>query len=560
MSREDLYHDDAPPARGLAAFIESLASGSLIDLRRRPELDDDASAEERAAAAALERFLVRLAGHLNGLGTAINEASTRGRNAELIADVADNAAAQSRRADDVLAAVSENASGAAHVSALTQATNEISAALRDSAAASIDAVYETLVKLDQVAEHARSVESTVRTLDDAVLRIEGFVRTIRDIAERTHLLSLNARIEAARAGEHGRGFGVVASEVRKLAESASRAAQDVATTIGAVAESARLTRDGVDETTATVTVASADGARLREELDHIRALIDSAGERVGEIALVAQQQSVSLARVRDAVAETKREADAGAARAAALRDAGAAGELNRNANAILGRYRTGSVVDRMYDAAVAAARDVEDALESALAPLRRSGIDLFSTEYRELRGIAVRRLAGLCDVTHAPLDGFDPPKFYTPWDRELDEPLSAIVDDHGFRDPAIEFICIVDLNGYLTMHRRDYRRDFTGDRERDLVGNRVKRFFDEPTSLRAARVGLEADAIPARSPRSAFEASAISLQRPASDDRPMTVQSYARDTGTVMNDLAVPLYAGGMRWGALRLAYRADAG
>ena len=39
----------------------------------------------------------------------------------------------------------------------------------------------------------------------------------------------------------------------------------------------------------------------------------------------------------------------------------------------------------------------------------------------------------------------------------------------------------------------------------------------------------------------------------------MMVQSYARDTGAVMNDLAIPLYAAGQRWGALRLAYRADA-
>jgi methyl-accepting chemotaxis protein len=87
----------------------------------------------------------------------------------------------------------------------------------------------------------------------------------------------------------------------------------------------------------------------------------------------------------------------------------------------------------------------------------------------------------------------------------------------------------------------------------------VKRLFDEPMGLRSARVGLNADRVPPRAARAAFEAAGVSLLRPAHADRPMVVQSYARDTGVVMNDLAVPIYAAGRRWGALRLAYRADA-
>jgi methyl-accepting chemotaxis protein len=81
-----------------------------------------------------------------------------------------------------------------------------------------------------------------------------------------------------------------------------------------------------------------------------------------------------------------------------------------------------------------------------------------------MRGLAIRRLAGLCDISKVPQTGFDPPKFSTPWDQELDARLAEIVDDHGFRDPALTFVCVVDVNGYLTMHRRDYRQDITGDR------------------------------------------------------------------------------------------------
>jgi len=526
-------------------FVASLAASATLDLRARPVLPADAPPEERALAAALDGVLSRFASDLRALEEAINEASTRARTGELLAGVAEDAAVQSQRADAILAAVSESAAGAAHVSELTSATSAIAVELRAASATSLEGVYAVLGKLQHCSDDTTQLREKVDALDAEVTRINEFVSTIREIAEQTHLLSLNATIEAARAGQHGRGFGVVAAEVRKLADKAGYAAKDVEKTIRTVVASAHRTRTVVEANATTLAEAAKDGAQVREQLQHIGALIERSGERVAAIATVAGQQSAALDQVRGTVAEATHEAVRGAERAAALRDAGG-GELNKTAHAILGKYRVGSIV--------------ETALDAACEPLRRRGIDLFATDYREMRGLTIRRLAPLCDVSRAPHDGFDPSKFYTSWDAEVDAPLAAIVDEHGFRDPAIVFMCIVDLNGFLTMHRRDYRQDITGDRGRDLNGNRVKRFFDEPVALHAARVGLEgADRVPPRAPRAAFEAAGIALDRPAADDRPMSVQSYARDTGVVLNDLAVPLYVTGRRWGALRLAYRADA-
>jgi methyl-accepting chemotaxis protein len=562
LARLPLAVDVSEPERQalrVTDFVASLAAAATLDLRARPVLPADAPPEERALAAALDGVLTRFATDLRALEEAINEASTRARTGELLAGVAEDAAVQSRRADAILAAVSESAAGAAHVSELTTATSAIAVELRAASATSLEGVYAVLGKLQHCSDDTTQLREKVDALDAEVTRINEFVSTIREIAEQTHLLSLNATIEAARAGEHGRGFGVVASEVRKLADKAGFAAKDVEKTIRTVVASAHRTRTVVEANATTLAEAATDGAQVREQLQQIGALIERSGERVAAIATVAGQQSAALDQVRGTVAEATHEAVRGAERAAALRDAGG-GELNRTAHAILGRYRVGSIVDRMYDRALAAVVDVEAALEAAYEPLRRRGIDLFATDYREMNGLTIRRLAPLCDVSRAPHHGFDPPKFYTSWDAEVDAPLAGIVDEHGFRDPAVVFICIVDLNGYLTMHRRDYRQDITGDRARDLNGNRVKRFFDEPVALHAARVGLQsADRIPPRSPRAAFEAAGISLDRPATDDRPMSVQSYARDTGVVLNDLAVPLYVAGRRWGSLRLAYRADA-
>ena len=92
-------------------------------------------------------------------------------------------------------------------------------------------VKSAVLSINELDRGADKITSAVNTLREDANRIGEIVKMITELSEQTNLLALNAAIEAARAGEEGKGFGVVASAVRKLAEEASQATQEIASLI-----------------------------------------------------------------------------------------------------------------------------------------------------------------------------------------------------------------------------------------------------------------------------------------------------------------------------------------
>jgi hypothetical protein len=204
------------------------------------------------------------------------------------------------------------------------------------------------------------------------------------------------------------------------------------------------------------------------------------------------------------------------------------------------------------------AESVESVFDDALAARRITSDAVFSFAYEEVRGARIRELGRLFDVGRVPPDGFDPPKYATPWDAAVDEAVIAVLDDAferaAFANPIV--ISASDLNGFMYAYPRRYINAWTGVDATDRMGNRVKRLIEEEHALQLVRTGLgpAGGTVPRRAPYAAFERAGCALERPPGE-RPWLVSVYARDVNDVLNDLAMPVFVRGRRHGVIRFGY-----
>ena len=186
-------------------------------------------------------------------------------------------------------------------------------------------VVESSAMSTQAVARARDTDTVVNSLSSDAEKIGEIVSLINSIAEQTNLLALNATIEAARAGEAGRGFAVVASEIKALANQTSQATIAINERVGAIQSVTRETVGAIEEIVKTIS-----------DINGIATTVASAVEQqaatTSEIARNTQQASDSTHAVARNIEQVRSGVDA---TGIAAKDAlAAASELNRQAETL----------------------------------------------------------------------------------------------------------------------------------------------------------------------------------------------------------------------------------
>lgn len=146
----------------------------------------------------------------------------------------------------------------------------------------------------RMAQKTQSTAHSVDQLNQRADQIGGIIKLIKEIADQTNLLALNAAIEAARAGEQGRGFAVVADEVRKLAERTGQATNEISSLVSSIQSETGNARDEMVQNASEAEQFSREGESATESMQALLALSQN---MEGAIAASALRGFVELAKV-----------------------------------------------------------------------------------------------------------------------------------------------------------------------------------------------------------------------------------------------------------------------
>ena len=484
----------ALPLRKITGIIQGGDFSKDIDLEAHDEIG--------RLAAGFNRFAGEIRDILDSskrLGLSIAVGSTR--TTKLASDSATDAQRQGALSERITRTSQEVAEVVGNVA---QVTGRIAASTLENLEAARMTRTELLeADASMATTHRRLTEFSelVVRLNERSERIIDVVQLIEGVSEQTKLLALNASIEAAHAGEAGKGFAVVAEEVRKLSGNVGEAAEEISRNLGDMLQEVELTSQGIQEITADFQGTSGILGRASEHFGKlVRDFEENSAQLTGATSAVGSISGTSVeihqqARDIQSLSVT--------AEGRLQESTRFSGDMNRATERLLelvSRFRTGtgeleSVIQRTYR--------WRDAMEARIQELAARGIDVFDQSYR-------------------PVPDTNPQKFTTSYAAVFARELQPLFDE-ARRDLGSIYSVALDVNGYLATHHSGVSEPMTGDPQVDVLKSRHQRiYFTVETEKRRAR-----------------------------NTEAFLFQTYMRDTGEILNDLALPIRIGGRHWGAM---------
>ncbi len=237
-------------------------------------------------------------------------------------DFTDRFQSQAESTRNIVTSIDELSVGIDRIAADTRDAHDLAQEAGQQASTGCKVIAETTQGIGLLANAVNESSVQIRDLERHSEEISSVVNTIREIADQTNLLALNAAIEAARAGEQGRGFAVVADEVRKLAERTALSTAEIANTVSRIQQGTHIAVNGMDQgveqASQGVSLATQAGdaiGLINEHANRVARTLDSIASAVGTQSATGQSIAQGVEKIAIMTGQNVTEARAAAAAA-----------------------------------------------------------------------------------------------------------------------------------------------------------------------------------------------------------------------------------------------------